>query len=813
MKKFRTDDKQIKSKIKIEKEERKSTKKNSNIQNFILKIFLPIVVMTIAACLGYKGYMETRVNTPFSNNKLIEISRLNKNDYYWNSYRPGVYFGLKTREPFTPVTGLMWYFPSMLQTDGRGLRHWCTQDDKLERYGWTKHDGKNFGIQEIVDNGILLKTSFVKNIYGHNGGDWTAKINVSNIHPNPKNKKISLLYYMAIEDKTDGNIKPVIDHSTNSLTGIEGQTKALGYFDLNFNVVKGNAVDQSYLVTTTPNLSLIKESVLMNFQVVSYNGKSKQKIVLPGETLRTNNNQILTPNLIVTQITSELPLEIEVTFEHQSLINQKEKLTGENYDKLLKIYEKKFDNKFEKIFKLSSNGFTEDEVNFAKLAFSNMMGSIGYFYGSSQVQSLHTQIPVPYWKASLYSAVPSRSFFPRGFLWDEGFHGLLLTNWDLDIEMDIISHWFDLMNIEGWIPREMILGDEALAKVPQEFVTQINTNANPPTFFLTLQYILKHKRSELLSNHIYLLNKLYPRLQKWFDWFNVTQKGEIPSTYRWRGRNDQINNELNPKTLTSGLDDFPRASHPNKNERHVDLRCWMTLASKIMATIADILNKPSHKYKSTFEYLSDNKLLNELHWSPETNSYADYGLHTDKIKLQRLPQTSRETKSTEKVRVVLDKPKNKFVDSSFGYVSLFPFILHLIDPNSFQLKKILENLQNPELLWTNYGLRSLAKVSPMYMKYNTEHDPPYWRGPIWMNLNYMTVAALHYYSKIDGLYKTQAEKIYFELRNNLIKNVINQYNKTGYIWENYEDTLGKGKGSHPFTGWTSLTVLLMAELY
>lgn len=407
------------------------------------------------------------------------------------------------------------------------------------RYAWLEHDGRTFGLQEIIDRGIKINTSFVKVPGGEFGGDWTANIEVTTDKTNnkdtnnKKNDEISLLFYTALDEKTSGRIEAVMGEDSR-LIGMKGRTQGLSGFSIELLPTRGVVEESSFLITTSPGLQALKETVMQNLRLASQEGTNKKRIVLSGEQLIVQEDgKKLPANFIVTQVTARAPFAIQMIYESSSFVERETRLAEAAYDAALAKRRRQFGEKFEKTFKLKEKSYNEEEIKFGKMALSNMIGSIGYFYGAAQVQSEYTKGPVPYWKSALYTAVPSRSFFPRGFLWDEGFHGLLIASWDLGLEFDIISHWFDLMNTEGWIPREMILGEEALAKVPTEFVTQKNTNANPPTFLLTLQSILRRNRNKLTNEQLNLLENLYPRLQVWFDWYNTTQIGQLPGEYNY----------------------------------------------------------------------------------------------------------------------------------------------------------------------------------------------------------------------------------------------------------------------------------------
>lgn len=746
------------------------------------------------------------LDTSIASNRLIDPKN-------WGSFRSGHYFGLKTSSPQSIVTGMMWFW-NRIEGNSLPIRHWCDQNDRLAKYGWTRHDFYTFGIQEIVDQNVVFETSFLK----LSNASWRARISAKPKYADPSTSAlssvpISLIFYVAAQRAADRlQVVPIdAELKPNSNFLIEGNSKDLGDFKISMVVSKnkGNVLFRSYLATVSePPLVHIKETVLNNLVLFDINDIQRNPIFVLNSHSFDKRLETDLANLVAHQIVFSSSVELDITFDTQESQTRAESLADHSFENELQKRTLEFDNQFETKFELKAKNFSQSEISFAKAVVSNMLGSIGYFYGNSLVETPNKDSPITYGPLQLLTGVPSRSFFPRGFLWDEGFHQILIGHWDRQLSYAIIDGWLSLMNSEGWIPREVILGLEAEARVPNEFIVQRTTNANPPALFLAFDRLLNEEDVD-----VKWLNKVFPRLHLWFNWFNVSQTGHLPSTYRWRGRDSSTISELNPKTLTSGLDDYPRATHPSDREIHLDLRLWIAFASKVMSRIAKRIASPlAEDFEQTAAHLSDNKLLEELHWSDEHQMFCDKGLHSTKVKLVNVKVADNQSFKFVKHRKVVTPPVYGCVPE-MGYVSLFPLLLGILEPTNPKLGKVLDDLENPNLVWSAHGIRSLSRTSLYYQQFNTEVDPPYWRGAVWVQINYLVLKALHSYSERSGPYRTRAHTIYQRLRQNLIATVFTEYARSGYIWEQYNDMNGKGKGSHPFTGWSALIVMIMAEKY
>lgn len=459
---------------------------------------------------------------------------------------------------------------------------------------------------------------------------------------------------------------------------------------------------------------------------------------------------------------------------------------------------------------------------FANGLLSNLLGGLGFFHGDSKIDLSHAPSyeetqenfwfetqeamsrndPMIYKEKSLLSFTPSRPIFPRGFLWDEGFHLLPVIEWDLDLAVSVLRSWLDLMDDDGWIAREQILGAEARSRVPEEFQTQYPHHANPPTLIaLVLPSIMAkltgaspyygHTSKYAMSHmeRIALIKELYPLLGRHYLWFRRTQSGNftgyprpegaiMDEGYRWRGRTPT-------HTLASGLDDYPRAKPPHPGELHVDALAWVGASASALLQVAEFLGEKEDVdlYRWHLEDVKHN--LDILHWDSSKGAYCD-------------------------ATVVEDNNKAHYHHvCHLGYVSLSPLLLGLMNASHPNLPVVLNALQDPEKLWSPHGLRSLSASDELYRT-----GENYWRGAVWMNMNVLAVLRLRELAMEEqpggpAALQEKALALASELRDRVVNTVFVNYKQTGFAWEQYDDSTGQGGHSRAFTGWTACVLLLM----
>lgn len=799
---------------------------------------------------------------------LLHLSSLIMAEVEWGTFRPHSLISVRATAPHSPYFGFAYH-----AADSLDIRH-VTNDHQnaIESFSWSRHDGRTFGDQQIRDVGLnlLVKSSFFK--HPTHKGACALRVTAEAIDKSRPIKPISLVFYAVAapeeldprtngvveEDKAEwgsvgfGRLSHLSDEGLRDDVRIFGNANSVGgrysillkepsLGSLSANsfsapsktVHAGGASGSRSLIRTRSEKPPDPPSFLSNFHISSSVAQPQsawaiEKIlpkVLARRSLTTDGTKSMyvlddsiketSPGAFVQRIL-QAPFEIDAGFvlrearDDKTVSDIEKEITGENLTSHLENYREVFDNKFENVYKLRKKGLSEKEQAFAKAALSNVLGGIGYFFGSSLVkasaetngQSQEDIIMLQ--PISLFTATPSRVVFPRGFLWDEGFHQLIVQSWDPALSKKCLLSWMKVGQDNGWIPREQVLGIEARNRFPEHvkhLMIQDPTVANPPTILMPLYTLLssnvnftKEYRTDekdidddegYLNLQEFSKSILSPSI-RYYSWLKSTQSGHVPDSFRWRGRsNDVLSPEGYPLTLASGLDDYPRTLVPKSEETHVDLHSWMAWASWALSRMSLSAGDNTSAKEFLTEHHKLRSRLIEIHGKVgETgDDHLDY-LMCDHDGMDK--------------------------DCHIGYPTILPMLLGLLDPGDKRVGAILHSLQEPSLLRTRAGVRSLSKSDEWHRKGND-----YWTGSVWMPFNYLVLAALRQkYAVQDGPYRFQAENLYDELKQAVLQNAFNVYTQTGHLWENYSpDDDGHGKSGRQFTGWSALVLLIYADMF
>ncbi|KAI8943744.1 hypothetical protein NX059_001724 [Plenodomus lindquistii] len=778
------------------------------------------------------------IQLPLVSAQVADIEKATNASLLWGPYRPNLYFGVRPRIPKSLMGGLMWTRVEDYSSVQNTFRHTCEQHE-LDGYGWDEYDVRSGGRQTIHDpaNRIDITTEFIKFPGGEHGGSWGARIKGTLREDANPQQRTTVIWYNTLEGFGTLDAGTATEGEPGALGDvvIKGETPELGTFEVRVTEGTGDhphtghpSEEEKPLDRTLVHSGSVPEEALwqvkpllfahMKGQIDQLIPKYDEKNPPPPASVYTIQHLPSTGNMHLVQKVFEGPFEFDVIFSSGSAPT---KIDSEDLTAQIASVTSGFSTRFTEIFKPQAPFVKERYEEFSKSLFSNLIGGIGYFYGDSRVDrsydAAYEEDNEGFWEdaaearsrnpatfegpSELFTSIPSRPFFPRGFLWDEGFHLLPVIDWDADLTLGIIKSWFNLMDEDGWIGREQILGAEARSKVPEEFQVQYPHYANPPTLFMVItsfldkldavktdttnaKLIAEKSYSMQLANReaaLQYLRNLYPLFKRQYFWFRKTQAGDIKSYereafstkegYRWRGRTPQ-------HILTSGLDDYPRAQPPHPGELHVDLISWMGMMTRALKRIAVYLDETDDaaEFAKYDEAITRN--IDDLHWSDKEKTYCD---------------------------ATIDDYEEHALVCHKGYISLFPFLTGLVDKDSKRLGAVLDLIEDEEELWSPFGLRSLSKSDEFY---HTGED--YWRGPVWMPINYLAVSQLLTLAQSPGPHQSRATKIYTQLRKNLVNTVYESWKETGFAWEQYNPETGKGQRTQHFTGWTSLVVKIMA---
>jgi hypothetical protein len=331
--------------------------------------------------------------------------------------------------------------------------------------------------------------------------------------------------------------------------------------------------------------------------------------------------------------------------------------------------------------------------------------------------------------------VPSKHTYPHLWFWDSAFHALV-TRWlrDPRLAHDDLRTAAIQQYPDGMIPHETYLEpDTAWGNWPDgdgqsSSVTQL------PIFAHAVWETFRVTRDRAL------LSDLYPALVRYDDWLRRERDrdgdGLVTLVHRWEGW------DTSPR-WDWGLDVEP-----------VDVNCFYFAQKQALAKIAEELGDPTHAahYRQDAERVAE--AIRGKMWDPEAQTFFDL-------------------RGEKEIPVRVRTP-----------AALIALPFGIADPA--QADALIAQLADPNRFWAPYPVPTVALDEPTF----SPRD--YWRGPVWINQNWLI---------IDGLRRYHRE----DLAGALLRRTFDLLTREGHPSnrEYFDPLTGEGLGAVDL-GWTGL---------
>lgn len=330
---------------------------------------------------------------------------------------------------------------------------------------------------------------------------------------------------------------------------------------------------------------------------------------------------------------------------------------------------------------------------------------------------------------------PSKIYYVGVWQWDAYFHALAYRHVEPRLAADQLRIVIDHQREDGMIPDA--IHDEG---VVTHLTFPVEADVTKPPLLAWTAWKLYE-----MDGDREFLEEMYEPIVRWNRW--------------WLEQNDRDGNGLCEygHPFSSGLDDSPLWDQGMPVESP-DLNTYLAMQMEALAKIARVLGLEDEAEAWERKSAEMTQRMMEVLWDAEAGLF--WALHNG-----------------EPVRV-----RTPF--------SLYPMMTGKLE--SEVCRALVEKLTDPASFWTRYPVPTVAKDDPRYA------PTTMWRGPVWLNVNYML---------IEGLQRCGYDDIARELRRRTLKMV----NCAPDIFEFYhpEDASIPPKAA-PLFGWSAALFIELA---